>query len=42
MAANYISGFLLLSDESIRVGDMIDISGHITYDILLAPLIEAD
>ena len=28
VAANYISGFLLLSDESIRVGDMIDISGE--------------
>ena len=27
VAANYISGFLLLSDESIRVGDMIDVSG---------------
>ena len=28
VAANYISGFLLLSDESIRVGDMIDMNGH--------------
>ena len=28
VAANYISGFLLLSDESIRVGDMIDVSGE--------------
>jgi len=28
VAANYISGFLLLSDESIRVGDMIDINGE--------------
>ena len=28
VAANYISGFLLLSDESIRVGDVIDMKGH--------------
>ncbi|MBT3827289.1 MAG: mechanosensitive ion channel [Nitrosomonadales bacterium] len=27
IASNYVSGFLLLSDESIRVGDMIEVGG---------------